>query len=75
MNAFGGFIVRLLSDLIRMPLIFIEQVIGTNPISALLIAVGSVFVLASVAVFGYVLLGALGIPLPSPGRGLGERIE
>ncbi|TQQ80941.1 hypothetical protein EGH24_07235 [Halonotius terrestris] len=75
MNAFGGFIIRLLSDLIEMPLIFIEQVIGPNPISIVLIGVGSVFVLASVAVFAYVVLGALGVPLPSPGRGPGETIE
>jgi len=72
MNAIGGFIVRLLSNLIEMPQAIITQVVGTNPASALLVAVGTVFVLGAVGVFGYVLLGALGVPLPSPGRGPSE---
>jgi hypothetical protein len=72
MNALGGFVIRLLRDLVQMPLVFIEQVIVPNPISAVLIAAGTAFVLAAVGAFGYVVLGALGVPLPSPGRGPSE---
>lgn len=72
MYGVSDFVVDLLISLIRMPEIFITEVIGANPVSALLIAVGSVFVLGAVGVFGYVVLGALGVPLPSPGRGPSE---
>jgi len=75
MNAFGGFILRLLGNLIEMPVVFVEQVINGDPISALLIAFGSLFVLGAVGGFGYVLLGALGVPLPNVGRGPSEPIE
>lgn len=75
MNAFGGFILRLLSNLIEMPVVFVEQVINGDPIAAILIAFGSVFVLGAVGGFGYVLAGALGIPLPNLGRGPSEPAE
>jgi len=75
MNAFGGFILRLLGNLIEMPVVFVEQVINGDPISAILIAFGSLFVLGAVGGFGYVLLGALGVPLPNVGRGPSEPIE
>jgi len=75
MNAFGGFILRLLSNLIEMPVVFVTQVINGDPISAILIAVGSLFVLGAVGVFGYAVLGALGVPLPNIGRGPSELIK
>jgi len=75
MNAFGGFILRLLSNLIEMPVVFVTQVINGDPISAILIAVGSLFVLGAVGAFGYAVLGALGVPLPNIGRGPSEIIK
>lgn len=75
MNAFGGFILRLLSNLIEMPVVFVEQVINGDPITAVLIAFGSLFVLGAVGAFGYAVLGALGIPLPNLGRGPSEPVE
>ena len=75
MNAFGGFILRLLSNLIEMPIVFVEQVINGDPISAILIAVGSLFVLGAVGGFGYAVLGALGVPLPNLGRGQSASVE
>ena len=75
MNAFGGFILRLLSNLIEMPIVFVEQVINGDPISAIMIAVGSLFVLGAVGGFGYAVLGALGVPLPNLGRGQSESVE
>jgi len=50
-------------------------VINGDPISAILIAVGSLFVLAAVGAFGYAVLGALGVPLPNIGRGPSEIIK
>ena len=72
MNAFGGFVIRLLSNLIEMPQVFVTKVIGANPASALLIAVGTVFTLGAVGALGYAVLGAIGLPLPSLGRGPSE---
>ena len=69
MNAFVGVVIRLLSNLIEMPQVFVTKVIGANPVSALLIGVGTAFVLAAVGAFGYAVLGALGISRPSLGRG------
>jgi hypothetical protein len=75
MNAFGGFIMRLLGNLIEMPVVFVEEVINGDPIAAILIAFGSLFVLGAVGAFGYVVLGALGVPLPNLGRGSSEPVE
>jgi hypothetical protein len=75
MNAFGGFILRLLGNLIEMPVVFVEQVINGDPIAAILIAFGSLFVLGAVGAFGYVVLGALGVPLPHLGQEPSEPIE
>ena len=75
MNAFGGFVLRLLGNLIEMPVVFVEQVINGDPIAAILIAFGSLFVLGAVGGFGYVVAGALGIPLPNLGRGPSESVD
>ena len=74
MNAFVDFVVRLLSDVIQMP-ILLGEVALRDPLSTIIVAVGSVFIGVAVGVFGYALLGALGIPLPYPGSGPGEQIK
>jgi len=74
MNAFVDFVVRLLSDVIQMP-ILLGRVALHDPLSTIIVATGSVFIGVAVGVFGYALLGALGIPLPHPGSGPGEQIE
>lgn len=75
MSAFIDFLVRLLGDLFRMPLIFIEQVLLPNPISFVIVGVGTIFILLSVGAMAYFALGALGVSLPHIGRGPGRRIE
>ncbi len=72
MIAIFDFVVRLLGDLVLMPQIFIENVVLSDPISALLVVFGSLFIAGASAVFGYVVAGALGIPLPKPGSGTSE---
>ena len=74
MNAFVDFIVRLLTDAVQMPGMIGEVALRT-PLSAIIIATGTVFILLSVGVLGYSALGALGIPLPNLGRGPNDRIE
>ena len=74
MNALLDFIVRLLTDGIQMP-VQIAEVALRSPLSLVIVAMGTVFILASVGVLGYAALGALGIPLPNLGRGPNERIE
>ncbi|MEA1931560.1 MAG: hypothetical protein U9O06_08425 [Euryarchaeota archaeon] len=74
MNAFIDFIVRLLTDAIQMPSL-IGEVALRSPLSAVIVATGTVFILLSVGVLGYSALGALGIPLPNLGSGPNERIE
>jgi hypothetical protein len=74
MNAFIDFIVRLLTDAIQMPGL-LGEVALRSPLSAIIVATGTVFILLSVGALGYSALGALGIPLPNLGRGPNERIE
>lgn len=74
MNAFIQFIVRLLTDAVTMPGL-LGEVALRSPLSAIIVATGTVFILLSVGVFGYSVLGALGVPLPNLGRGPNERIE
>jgi len=74
MNAFVDFIVRLLTDAVQMP-VLIGEVALRSPLSAIIVATGTVFILGAVGVLGYSALGALGIPLPNLDRGPDERIE
>ena len=74
MNAFIDFIVRLLTDAVQMPGM-LGEVALRSPLSAIIVATGTVFILGAVGVLGYSALGALGIPLPNLGRGPNERIE
>jgi len=74
MNAFVDFVVRLLGDALQMP-ILLGEVALRDPLSTIIVAVGSVFIGVAVGVFGYALLGALGIPLPHPGSGPSDRID
>jgi len=74
MNALVDFVVRLLGDAIQMPGLFGEVALA-DPLSTLIMAVGTVFVVTAVAAMGYPLLGALGIPLPRLGRGPDDKIE
>ncbi|MFD1641230.1 hypothetical protein [Halohasta litorea] len=74
MNAFIDFTVRLLTDAIQMPGL-IGEVALRSPLSAVIVATGTAFILLSVGVLGYSALGALGIPLPNLGSGPNERIE
>jgi hypothetical protein len=74
MNALVDFVVRLFGDAIQMPGLFGEVALA-DPLSPLIIAVGTVFVVTAVAAMAYPLLGALGVPLPSLGSGPNEKIE
>ncbi len=74
MNAFIDFIVRLLVDAVQMPGL-IGEVALRSPLSAVLVATGTVFILGAVGALGYRALGALGVPVPKPGRGPNKRIE
>lgn len=69
MDAFASFVVRLLSDMREMPVIFVKEVVTNDPLSAISVLFGTIFIATASAVFGYVVLGALGIPLPNVGRG------
>jgi len=74
MNAFVEFIARLFSDALQMP-VLIGDVALRESLSFVSVAVGTVFIMAPVVVFGYILLGALGVPLPNLGNGPGKQIE
>ena len=74
MNAFIDFIVRLLVDAVAMPGM-LGEVALRSPLSAIIVATGSLFILGAVGALGYSALGALGIPLPNLGSGPGKRIE
>ena len=74
MNAFVDFIARLLVEAVQMPGL-LGEVALRSPLSAAIVATGTVFILVSVGALGYSVAGALGIPLPHLGRGPGERIE
>lgn len=74
MNAFVDFIVRLLIDAVQMP-VQLTEVALRDPLSTIIVAVGTVFILVSVGVLGYAALGALGLPLPNLGSGPRNRIE
>jgi len=74
MNAFIDFIVRLLLDAVTMPGM-LGEVALRSPLSAIIVATGSLFILGAVGALGYSALGALGIPLPKLGSGPGKRIE
>lgn len=72
MQSLGSFVARLLSDLIEMPLIMIQYVLTNDPLSAISVLFGTLFIVGASAVFGYVVLGALGVPLPNVGRGTSD---
>jgi hypothetical protein len=74
MNVFVDFIVRLFNDALQMP-VQLGEVALRDPLSTIIVAVGTVFILLSVGVLGYAALGALGIPLPNLGSGPSKRIE
>lgn len=65
-------LVRLLESVVELP-IKIAEVALASPLSFVSVLVGSLFVLASMGLFGYVLVGALaeliGVQIPVPGRG------
>ena len=74
-----GFVSRLVGDVGRFLDIFLNDLIlgAGDPVSALLVLVGQVLLISSVAVLGYAALGALlgeiGVTLPSlGGRGPAE---
>ncbi len=75
MSVLVDFVVRLLTDLIVMPQIFIEDIFLSDPLSAIIIIFGSLFIGVASAVLGYAVLGALGVPLPRLGRGADNRVE
>ena len=75
MIAIVDFVVRLLGDLLVMPQIFLREVVLTDPISAILVAVGTLFVGGAVGVFGYVVLGSLASALPRFSATSGEPRE
>ncbi|XVH32604.1 hypothetical protein ACNS7O_05290 [Haloferacaceae archaeon DSL9] len=63
------FIGDLLSGLVEMPQIFFENIVATDPLSAIIWAVGMGLTTFSVLVMVYFAIGALGISLPQFGRG------
>ncbi len=72
-----AFVSRLVSDLIEMPRIFVQDVMLSDPLSAISVLFGSLFVGVAVLVFGYVVVGSLiqsltGGGLPAIGSGRGE---
>ena len=79
MIALIDFVSRLVGDVGRFVDIFLNDLIlgAGDPLSALLVVVGQVLILASVGVLGYAAVGALlnemGVALPSlGGRGRSE---
>lgn len=79
MFALIDFVSRLVGDVGRFVDIFLNDLIlgAGDPLSALLVVVGQVLIVASVAALGYVAVGALlqeiGVKLPSLGdRGQSE---
>ncbi|KDS91057.1 hypothetical protein FK85_06635 [Halorubrum saccharovorum] len=79
MMALIDFVSRLVGDVGRFVDIFLNDLIlgAGDPVSALLVVVGQVLLVASVAAFGYATIGALlqeiGVTLPSlGGRGPAE---
>jgi len=79
MFALIGFVSRLVGDVGRFVDIFLNDLIlgAGDPLSALLVVVGQVLIVASVSVLGYAAVGALldeiGVTLPSlGGRGRSE---
>jgi hypothetical protein len=80
MFALIDFVSRVVGDIGRFVDIFLNDLIlgAGDPLSALLVLVGQVLILASVGALGYVAVGALlqefGVTLPSlGGRGRSER--
>jgi len=79
MFALIDFVSRVVGDVARFVDIFLNDLIlgAGDPLSALLIVVGQVLIIASVSVLGYAAVGALlqeiGVTLPSlGGRGRSE---
>ncbi len=69
-----AFVSRLVSDLIEMPRIFVQDVMLSDPLSAISVLFGSLFVGIAVVGFGYLVVGALiqlltGGGLPAIGSG------
>lgn len=74
MNGLAEFVSTLLSDLFRMPEIMFEDVFLSDPLSAIAVIFGGLFIVGAVVVFAYAILGAViqaigGPRLPAPGRG------
>lgn len=73
MIALIDFVSRLVGDVGRFVDIFLSEVVlgAGDPVSALLVVVGQVLIVASVLGFGYLVIGALlneiGVKLPSLG--------
>ncbi|EMA67533.1 hypothetical protein C461_07399 [Halorubrum aidingense JCM 13560] len=73
MIALIDFVSRLVGDVGRFVDIFLNDLIlgAADPLSVLLVLVGQVLIIASVAAFGYAVVGALlneiGVTLPSLG--------
>ena len=68
------FISRLASDMIAMPEIMLENVFLADPLSAIIMIFGSIFIGAASLVFGYVVVGFIfqsitGGGLPNIGSG------
>jgi hypothetical protein len=66
------FVAELLVSLVRLTVIFATEVALRDPLAFVAFAVGAALTTASVAVFGYLAVGAAldlaGIAMPSPGR-------
>lgn len=80
MNSLVDFVARLIGDVGRFLDVFLNDLIlgAGDPLSALLVVVGQVLIVASVGALGYAALGALlgelGVSLPSlGGRGRSEQ--
>jgi hypothetical protein len=66
------FVVELLASVVDLVVIFVTEVFLNDPIGAVVFLVGAGLTTASVAVFGYLALGAaldaVGVGIGSPGR-------
>jgi len=68
------FILELLSNVVELLVIFVQEVVlGVDPLTAVSWVVGQAIIVAAVAALGYLALGALaaelGVELPGIGKG------
>lgn len=68
------FILELLSNVVELLVIFVQEVVlGVDPLTAISWVVGQAIIVAAVAALGYLALGALaaevGVDLPAIGKG------